>query len=62
MQTISARRIAMAEKKEFTDKKTKRVKVEEMPQPERELTAEEQKKIKGGDWLMQPAGHARPSK
>ena len=41
------------------NKKTNRVKVADMPQPERELTAEEQKKVKGGvgaSYLIDVAG------
>ena len=41
-------------------KQTKRTQVKELPKAEKELSKDEQKKVKGGDWLMQPAGNARP--
>lgn len=46
--------------KETESKSTaRRTEVKDMPKPEKELTKEEQKKIKGGDWLMSPAGNAK---
>lgn len=49
----------MAEKKETKTNK-RRTQVKDLPKPEQEITKDEQKKIKGGDWLMQPSGNARP--
>ena len=48
----------MAEKKENKPNK-RRTQVKELPKDARELTSEEQKKVKGGDWLMTPAGSAK---
>ena len=49
----------MAKTKE-TRSKTRRTKVKDLPKQKRELSKEEQKKVKGGGWLMTPAGHAKP--
>ncbi|HEY0079795.1 MAG TPA: hypothetical protein VGB73_14365 [Pyrinomonadaceae bacterium] len=48
----------MAEKKENKTNK-RRTQVKELPKNEKELTPEEQKKVKGGGWLMTPAGQAK---
>jgi restriction endonuclease S subunit len=42
-------------------KKETKVKVKDLPKSEKELTPEERRKVKGGDWLMTPAGSAKPS-
>ena len=50
----------MTEKKEdATD--TRRTQVKDLPKSEKELSKNEQKKIKGGGWLMTPSGNARPN-
>ena len=41
-------------------KRPGRTQVEDLPKPVKEISKDEQKKIKGGDWLMTPAGSARP--
>jgi hypothetical protein len=48
----------MAQKKE--KKESRRTQVKELPQQEKVLSKEEQKKVKGGNWLLTPAGSAKP--
>lgn len=38
----------------------RRTQVKDLPKKEKELTKGEQKKVKGGDWLMQPSGNVKP--
>lgn len=47
-------------KKSKTESAKQRVKVKELPQQKKELSGDDQKKIKGGNWLMTPAGSAKP--
>jgi hypothetical protein len=49
----------MAKKKDATETK-RRTQVKDLPKNETELSKAEQKKVKGGDWLMTPAGSAKP--
>ena len=51
----------MTKQKEDTATK-RRTQVNDLPREEKELTKGEQRKVKGGDWLMTPAGNAKPSK
>ena len=37
----------------------KRTQVKDLPKKEKELSAEEQKNVKGGQWLTSPAGSAK---
>lgn len=48
----------MTEKKAKANKR--RTQVKELPKEEKELSKSEQKKVKGGGWLMSPAGNAKP--
>ena len=38
----------------------RRTKVKDLPVKEKEVSAKEQRKVKGGDWLMSPAGSLKP--
>ena len=49
----------MTEKKGKKEQR-RRTQVKELPKEEKELNKEAQRKIKGGEWLMQPAGQAKP--
>lgn len=48
-------------KKQNEDTLKRRTQVKALPKAEKTLTKAEQKKLKGGDWLMQPSGNARPN-
>ena len=38
----------------------RRTKVKDLPKKEKKVTAAEAKKVKGGDWLISPAGSLKP--
>jgi hypothetical protein len=48
-------------KKQNEDTDKRRTQVRALPKAEKPLSKAEQKKLKGGDWLMQPAGGVRPN-
>lgn len=48
----------MKEKKEHRTER--RTQVKELSRGEKQLSKDEQKKVKGGDWLMTPAGSVKP--
>lgn len=48
----------MPEKRAKTPKR--RTQVKDLPKEEKQLSKEEQKKVKGGGWLMSPSGSAKP--
>jgi hypothetical protein len=47
-------------KKTENAKDKRRTKVKDLPKKEKVMTAAEAKKVKGGGWLMSPAGHLKP--
>ncbi len=51
----------MAGKKETKVTSKRRTQVKNLPEPVKEISKAEQKKLKGGDWLMTPAGSVRPN-
>jgi hypothetical protein len=50
----------MAEKKENKTNKP-RTQLKDLPKNEKELTPEERRKVRGGEWIMTPAGQVKPS-
>jgi len=48
-------------KKQNENTLKRRTQVAALPKAQKSLTKAEQKKLKGGCWLMQPAGNARPN-
>lgn len=49
----------MVKQKESKPSK-RRTQVTDLPKKEEKLSPDEMKKVKGGDWLMTPAGTAKP--
>ena len=43
------------------EKNSRRTQVKDLPKAEKQLSKEEQKKLKGGNWLFTPAGSAKPN-
>ena len=51
----------MAGKKETKTNPKRRTQVKDLPESEKVLSKAEQKKLKGGNWLMTPSGSAKPN-
>lgn len=47
-------------KKDASAKAKRRTKVKKLMKPPQKLGQDEMRKLKGGDWLMSPAGNAKP--
>ncbi|HEV2763530.1 MAG TPA: hypothetical protein VGV38_11180 [Pyrinomonadaceae bacterium] len=51
----------MSAKTKNTKPSARRTQVRELPKDEKRLSKDEQKRVKGGSWLMSPAGSVKPT-